>query len=320
MLPRPYNFVILSLSLTVFSSGLVLGQPSNDYHLFGKVVTTQGNPIVGAVIVLRARGGITEIRIETDKDGKYDRWFIPHGYYDVRVEKEGYVTRKGEWDLTPYGDQPIEKEINFTLVSEKEYQQAELGKKLNKLYEEAFKALQENNCEKAVQKAEEVVKQAPDFFGGYFLIGRCAVNEGRLDDAIHYYEKALGIKNDIPEAHWDLANIYAQKGMQDEALKEYQTVVTLQPENVEVLYNIGAIYYNKKDWDQAVSTLEQVIAKKPDHVQAIRVLAYTYAQKGDFQKAANQFRSYLQLNPNAEDRKSAEEIIRLAEGSKKPQS
>ena len=307
--------LILGIGAVILSAAGVTAQPANDYHLWGKVTDTKGNPIPHALIILHDREGLKEIRIETDEQGQYDRWFIPHGMYEVRVEKKGYVTRKGRWNLMAYADQPIEKEINFVLVSEEELHQAELGKKINKAYAEAFRALQAGDCKKAEKKAGEVVSKAPEFFGGYFILGRCALARGQLDEAIAQYRKALSIKNDIPEAHLDLANLYAQKGMNDQAKEEYALVLKMQPDNIDAMYSLGAIYYNEKNWDEAVAHLQRVVEKQATHVQAQRVLGYAYAQKGDYAKAAEHFRKYLELNPNAEDKKAAEEIIRLGKGT-----
>jgi len=132
---RLTSLPLLLIVTFIFFSGVVLpvrAQQSNDYHLYGKVTDTRGNPIPGAVITLREKNGWKEIKIVTDKNGRYDRWFIPHNIYEIKVEKEGYITKKGLWNLSRYEDQPIEKEINIVLVSEKEMQEYELGKKIKK--------------------------------------------------------------------------------------------------------------------------------------------------------------------------------------------
>ena len=307
------SLFLATLIITIAGVLPARAQQANDYHLYGKVTDTKGNPIPGAVITLREKNGWKEIKIVTDKNGRYDRWFIPHNVYEIKVEKEGYITKKGLWNLSRYEDQPIEKEINIVLVSEKEMQEYELGKKIKKNYEEAFKALQKNDCKNAVKKANAVVKDAPDFFGGYFILGRCEIQAGHVDKAIQYYQKALSIKSDIPEAHLDLGNLYAQKQDLDAALQEYQKVLELKPDNVDALYSIGAIYYNRKEWDKAIENLKKVVDLNPEHVQALRVLGYACAQKGDFKLAADFFKRYLELKPNAEDRKAAEDIIKVAE-------
>jgi hypothetical protein len=98
---RSTDFAVL-MGAVVFMALPVLafGQPANDYHLFGTVKDAKGNPIPGARIVLREKGGWKEHVITTDKNGKYDRWFIPHGVYEVRIEKPGYKTLTFEWDLS----------------------------------------------------------------------------------------------------------------------------------------------------------------------------------------------------------------------------
>ncbi|GBC84273.1 Lipopolysaccharide assembly protein B [bacterium HR11] len=308
--------LILAAGL-VAGSGLAFAQPANDYHLFGTVKDTKGNPIPDARIVLREKGGWKEHVITTDKNGKYDRWFIPHGVYEARIEKPGYRTLTFEWDLSGYRDEPIPVERHFVLVSEEEIRQQERAQQAQKDADAAVQAFNQGDCPTAVAKARAVLEFDPQYHVSYLILARCAVREKNWDEAIAHYQKALSIKADIPEAHFDLAILYVEKQDWAKALAEFQKAVELKPDFVEALDQMARIYYNQKQWDKCIEAVDRILAQKNDYVWAYRLGGYAWAQKGDLAKAAEYFKKYLELNPNAEDRKAAEDVIR-AGTAKKP--
>lgn len=297
--------------------GPTFGQQANDYHLFGTVKDTKGNPIPGARIVLREKGGWKEHVITTDKNGKYDRWFIPHGVYETRIEKPGYRTLTFEWDLSGYRDEPIPVERHFVLVSEEEIRQQERAQQAQKDADAAVQAFNQGDCPTAVAKSRAVLEFDPQYHVSYLILARCAVREKKWDEAIAHYQKALSIKADIPEAHFDLAILYVEKQDWTSALAEFQKAVELKPDFVEALDQMARIYYNQKQWDKCIEAVDRILTQKNDYVWAYRLGGYAWAQKGDLAKAAEYFKKYLELNPNAEDRKAAEDVIR-AGTTKKP--
>jgi tetratricopeptide (TPR) repeat protein len=317
---RSTDFAVL-MGAVVFMALPVLafGQPANDYHLFGTVKDAKGNPIPEARIVLREKGGWKEHVITTDKNGKYDRWFIPHGVYEVRIEKPGYKTLTFEWDLSGYRDEPIPVERHFVLISEEEIRQQERAKQAQKDADEAVQAFNQGDCKTATEKARAVLEFDPQYHVSYLILARCAVREKDWDGAIAHYQKALSIKADVPEAHFDLAVLYVEKQDWAKALSEFQKAVELKPDFVEALDQMARIYYNQKEWDKCLEAVDRILAQKNDYVWAYRLGGYAWAQKGDLARAAEYFKKYLELNPNAEDRKAAEDIIR-AGTAKKPSS
>jgi tetratricopeptide (TPR) repeat protein len=54
--------------------------------------------------------------------------------------------------------------------------------------------------------------------------------QGRLDDAIMYYHKAIAIQPDLAAAYWNLGKILEQQGRINEGLFYQKKALDLQPE------------------------------------------------------------------------------------------
>jgi tetratricopeptide (TPR) repeat protein len=58
-------------------------------------------------------------------------------------------------------------------------------------------------------------------------LGKVLVQENRLDDAVHYFQRALQIEPGVAEIHEHLARAFAGQGKKEEALREYQEALRL---------------------------------------------------------------------------------------------
>ena len=63
--------------------------------------------------------------------------------------------------------------------------------------------------------------------------------KGKVDEAITHYQKALQIKPDYAEAHYNLGNALLQKGSVDEAIAHYQKALQINPGYAEAHNNLG---------------------------------------------------------------------------------
>ena len=93
------------------------------------------------------------------------------------------------------------------------------------------------------------------FFLAMIAVGGCGIkdpddfnrqgvsldSQGKIDDAIREYKKALRLEPNNREAHYNLAVAYHKKGLFKEAIEEYKTVLGLYPNDPETLYNLGAL-------------------------------------------------------------------------------
>ena len=103
-------------------------------------------------------------------------------------------------------------------------------------------------------------------------LGNIYFKQDRFDQAIQYYQEALKLKSDYPEARAGLGAAYASKGKLEDAITEFRTALELNPELAEAHYNLGIVYLEKGLTDEARTELEITLKLKPNHLEAYQTL------------------------------------------------
>ena len=98
-----------------------------------------------------------------------------------------------------------------------------------------------------------------------------------MDEAIAHFQKALQIKPDFAEAHYNLGNALLQKGKVDEAIAHFQRALQIKPDYAEAHYNLGNALLQKGNVDEAIAHFQKALQIKPDYAEAQNNLAWVLA-------------------------------------------
>lgn len=78
-----------------------------------------------------------------------------------------------------------------------------------------------------------------------------------------------------------------RQGRLDEALDYYKKAIELDPANSVILYNTGILFNIRSEYDQAVRSLELSIQKNPENVYAYLALGDAFERQEELTKALN---------------------------------
>jgi Flp pilus assembly protein TadD len=125
----------------------------------------------------------------------------------------------------------------------------------------------------------------------HYEIGTTLAQQGRLDEAIIYFRKALRIKPDFADAHYSLAMALEAQGILNEAIYHYNQALSIEPNWPLPLNGIAWILAehpdpNMRNPRQAVELAEKA-ARLTNYQDAsiLDTLAAGYASAGRFDKA-----------------------------------
>ncbi len=82
----------------------------------------------------------------------------------------------------------------------------------------------------------------------YYNQGNAHYEEGKFDEAIEDYKKAIGIESEFTEAYNNLGNAYGRKGDYDNAIANYTRAVNISPRFGKAYVNLGYAYYLKGNY------------------------------------------------------------------------
>ncbi len=179
----------------------------------------------------------------------------------------------------------------------------ELAKQEFALYDELLK--QEGEYIEIPEKptSEEIDK--------YITLGDNYFKEGKFDEAIIEYKKALEIKprddilNKLGQAHQQkrLAGKSEEQPAKIDTFKSKKTLDEMpglegeQDLSIEELYDRGISYYDKGMIDKAIEEFKEVLELDPDDIETHYNLGNAYADKEIFDEAISIYKKVIEKNP-----------------------
>jgi tetratricopeptide (TPR) repeat protein len=135
-----------------------------------------------------------------------------------------------------------------------------------------------------------------------YFAGASLLSQGRLDEAIEHFEKAVALDPSSAPNQVGLAKTYCRKGSLDEAIVHFKKALESEPGTVEILYALGCTLLQAGRVDEAVVHFQKASGIEPGFAEA--------HDPGE----NNNFAWSLATNPEASNRNGAIAII-LAEGA-----
>jgi len=135
----------------------------------------------------------------------------------------------------------------------------------------------------------------------YNIRGTRYANLGQLDTAISYYEKALAIKPDYAEAHYNLGFSHHRLGQLDAAVRSYKKVVAIKPDYAKAHNNkiLSVIYFfTIGQISDAIDILEALIKDNPNDALLFNMIGGCYASLGQPDMAVKNYEQALAIKPD----------------------
>ena len=135
----------------------------------------------------------------------------------------------------------------------------------------------------------------------YNIRGTKYANLGQLDTAISCYEKALSIKPDYAEAHYNLGFSHHRLGQLDAAVRSYKKVVAIKPDYARAHNNkiLSVIYFfTSGQIPDAIDTLEALIKDNPNDALLFNMIGGCYASVGQLDIAIKNYEKALAIKPD----------------------
>ena len=128
-------------------------------------------------------------------------------------------------------------------------------------------------------------------------LGGALADQGRLDEAMVHYRKALEIAPDDAQLHYNLGSVLAGRGGLQEAMSHYRKTLEIRPDFAEAHNNLGVALQACGRIDEAIAHYQQAVKIKPDFAGAYYNLGNTLAGCGRLDEAVARFQQALEIEP-----------------------
>jgi protein O-mannosyl-transferase len=162
--------------------------------------------------------------------------------------------------------------------------------------------------DEAIPYYKRALSYSPGFPEAHFYLGHAYDHQGKLDQAIAEYEKALWFKPIQEQTHIRLGVALAKQGKLPEAAAHYEAALALNPESALAHNNLAKLLHTQGHLDEAIAHYSAALKYDPNFPQAHNNLGILYLQKGQTQAGIVQLREALRLKPG-----DVESQVNLAE-------
>ena len=135
----------------------------------------------------------------------------------------------------------------------------------------------------------------------YNFKGKRCAKLGNLDAAISFYEKAISIKPEYVDAHYNVASAHHKLGRLDAAVTSYKKVMAISPDYALTHNNriLSVIYFFSKGLiPDAIDVLEALIKGSPNDALLFNMAGGCYASQGKNNLAIKFYEKALILKPD----------------------
>lgn len=312
------KLLVLSSILVALAVGAVAPiQAGAEGRVAGTVVDPDGNPIVGAEVIVRAVGYDFETTRTTNKKGRFTLLVMDATKdYTIRLQAEGFAPIEEPFD-PPLGDT---MRHTWTMVpgsgggsgsatmapgtgAEMGPAAADVRGAAGRKYAQGLEAFQAEDLETALISFEEVIELQPDLPEAHAALALVLVRQEAFEEALVKAEKVLELRPDDVvalkiqyESYRGLGNLEMEEALLDKLM-----VVSPDEELARLVFNSGVHKIQAGDLEGGAVRLEQVREMVPDLMPTYSALSRVYFDLGRYDDCIAMANQYLANEPGAGD-------------------
>jgi cytochrome c-type biogenesis protein CcmH/NrfG len=127
----------------------------------------------------------------------------------------------------------------------------------------------QGKLEEAIEAYNKAIIIKPDNAEAYYNMGIVLKDQGKLEEAIEAYNKALAIKPDFAEAYYNMGNALREQGKLEEAIEAYNKALAIKPDHADTYNNMGNALQEQGKLEEAIEAYKKALTIKPDYAEAM---------------------------------------------------
>ena len=155
---------------------------------------------------------------------------------------------------------------------------------------------QQGRLDEAIVQYRKALEIEPDDVRTLNNLGNVLGLKGQDQAALAPLQKALKIQPGFAGTRVNLGNLFLH-GKPDEAIAQYRKALEIEPRNAEIHYNLGRALGLTGATDAAIAEYEKALEIRPDYADAHFNLGNRFLKAGKLDEASRHFRGAVDINP-----------------------
>ena len=114
-----------------------------------------------------------------------------------------------------------------------------------------------------------------------------------------------------------LGELHLERGDQEKGQDYFREALAISPEDETAAYNVGEIFFSNQKIEEAIAYFEMAAKIKKDWPKPYYKLGFVYLNKGDFDKSLENFKKFVELDPENPEIPNVRNIMVTIEKMKK---
>jgi len=161
--------------------------------------------------------------------------------------------------------------------------------------------LKQGKTDEAIKQFRKAIQIYPPFADAYLEIANALNYKGDITNSITNYEKAIQLNPNATVAYHHLADIYKNSGQLSAAIKYYERAITIQNDFVESYCGLASALIGQFKYDRTIQLLESNIQRLPKTAYLYYCLAVAYQEQGEIEKAKTYYNKTLDIDNKSID-------------------
>lgn len=333
---RRFGPLAISLTLMLLLAASAFAQ---NRIIKGRVTNEKGEPVQNAQIFIQGTDVKREYTVKTDRKGEYFYMGIPFGVYRVVVRTQGF---RPQYQANVRPSIAQESEVNFQLtlgpdqkldfeMSEQERErlrqdiakvekQREVSADVKASFDGGLQLAQQGKFEEAIVEYRKALEKDPEQPYIHANLADALSRLNKIDESVAEYQKAIALKPDDAAMYTNLGVVLGKLGKTAESQEAFKKAASLNPGSAaQNFYNLGATMVNSGKTTDAVEAFKQAIAADPNFAEAYFQLGLCLsASQATIPDAVKALQKYIEIGQKPEQVSVAKDIINALRPQKKP--
>jgi tetratricopeptide (TPR) repeat protein len=293
---------LIMTGMALFVSAIPADAQMELAVIVGNIQDEAGQPLAEVTVTLRDVERGRELKLKSDKTGRFYRRSLQPGDYNIVVEKGGY--------------QPINDKIKLIAGTDRrfDFKLARATPEGAVEFVNAVAAYNRGDNEAAAKGFEAAIAKAPDLPEIRVNLALAYLRMNRTAEAVEQLEKAAAIAPDDPRVLFQLGGAYIDMKQFDKSIAAFEKGLTKpaaanDPVVYEAMISLASLYFSSGKIDEASAMYEKALAANPAGPAAKLGLGKVAFNKGDVEKALQRFREVVTSAPGTPQAAEAEGFI-----------
>jgi tetratricopeptide (TPR) repeat protein len=206
------------------------------------------------------------------------------------------------------------KGSNPYLIDPADYNR-QFPKKTLKEFDKGVEADHQGKTDDAIQHYEKALSYSPNYYPAHNNLGSAYLGRQKFDEAQAQFEAALKANQNDVEAYFNLANLLVLTQHYEEAQREIDEGLKRRPDSAFGKFLQGSVYSRTGRLDLAEKSLQSALQLDPKMSQAYLQLVNLYLQQKRTPEAISELEAYLKAFPDSPFSPKARETLKRLQGN-----